>query len=318
MPRNYYTTLGIKRDATDRQIKSAYRKLARKYHPDVNKSPDAPEKFKEATEAYEVLSDSSKRKMYDQFGHAGISSRPGGVPGAGQVRWSHPGGGEGFENFFGGGFMGMSLDEILQSLGSRRRRGPRKTAQSSPPRGEDLEFQLSLEFMQAIFGVTTSICIRQAGSDETIEVKIPPGVRNGAKVRVRGKGGQGAGGNGDLYIVCNVGDHPYFRREGDDIHLDLPISIVEATLGAKVDVPTVDSMMSVKIPPGTHDGQRLRLKGKGVPGAGGKSPGDQYIVVRIVPPTNVSDEAGELLRQFDRAQPFDPRQGLPWKSDRVS
>ena len=315
--RDYYDVLGVARDATDAQVKSAYRKLARKYHPDVSKAADAADKFKEATEAYEVLSDSKKRGMYDQFGHAGPGAGFGGPGGA--RGWP---GGQGvevnFEDLFGSGgsgFSGMGLDDIMAALGGgargHRRPAPRRT-------GADLESHLPVAFMQAVQGTTTTIRVNRAGqrgghNTETIDVKIPAGVREGSKVRVRGKGEQGLGGNGDLYIIVHVGKHPYFRREGDDIYVDLPVRISEAALGGAVDVPTIDGMTTVKIPAGTSSGKRLRLKGKGVkPTEDRKQRGDQYVVIRIVPPPDISPQGRELLQKLDELEAFDPRKDAPW------
>jgi len=314
--RDYYEVLGVSRDATDAQIKSAYRKLARKHHPDVNKSPDATEKFKEATEAYEVLSDPQKRKTYDQFGHAGLE---GGFGSGARVYTTSPGAGFGdFAEFFrggGGGFMGMSLEEILEALGGART-GRRRTARKRR-RGDDLEYHLRLDFLQAVRGTTTTLRVKRrdpAGREtfETITVKIPPGVREGSRVRVRGKGGEGPGGPGDLYIVTHIGPHPWFRREGDDIYVEAPISIVTSALGGKVDVPTIDGMTTVTIPPGAASHKRLRLRGKGV-AAPGRPPGDQYVVVRIVPPEKLSPRGRELLEEFRRVEGDDVSGKAPWK-----
>ncbi len=318
--RDYYDVLGVRRGATNEQIKSAYRKLARKYHPDVNKAADASQRFHEATEAYEVLSDPEKRKMYDQFGHAG----PGAGPGAGRGRAWSPAGDGGvpfdFEEMFGGagggghGFLRMSLDEILSALRGGGRRSRRK---APPARGRDLEHHVTLEFLEAVHGTTTRLRLQRQDErgrthSQTIDVKIPPGVRDGARVRLRGKGAEGAGGAGDLYIVCHVRPHPYFRREGSDIYIDVPVSITEAALGAKVDVPTIDGMTTVTVPPGTGGSRRLRLKGKGLRSAAGDGRGDQYVVVKVVPPPKLSEDGAKLLRQFDAVEKFDPREGVPW------
>ena len=316
--RDYYDVLGVNRDAKIAQIKSAYRKLARKFHPDVNKEPDAEEKFKEATEAYAVLSDSEKRKLYDRFGHAGVSGAGPGGPGG--RRPGGPGGGfsVNIEDLFGGGggFMGMSLEEILASLGERHggaRPGARRPAAR---RGADMEYPARLEFLQAVHGTTISLRLQSPdakGPEETLHIKIPPGIADGGKVRVRGKGHPGRGGaRGDLYIVVRVGPHPYFRRQGNDIHVTVPVSITEAVLGAKVDVPTLDGTMTVKIPPGTGSSRRLRLRGKGVGGRDGTSRGDQYVEIRIVPPPAVSDAGRKLLEEFQATEEFDPREGAPW------
>ncbi len=327
--RDYYDILGVSRSASADEIKSAYRKAARKYHPDVNKSPDASTKFQEATEAYEVLSDPQKRKMYDQYGHAGPGMGAGAGAGGGgdpygrTYTWSGrgPGGaGVDFEDIFGGGrsggFMGMSLEEILSALGGgmppgggvHGRRQRRRAA-----RGNDIEYHLTLDFMQAIRGTTASLRLRgDKGTSQTLKVKIPPGVREGQRIRLKGKGQPAPGGNGDLYIIAHIGEHPYFRRDGDDIYVDVPVSITEAALGAKVDVPTIDGITTVKIPPGTSSSQRLRLGDKGVPGKNGTR-GDQYVVVKIAPPKKISDKGAELLRQFDEHEKHNPRRNAPWK-----
>ena len=315
---DYYHVLGVKRGATAPEIRSAYRKLAKQYHPDVNKTPGAEDKFKEATEAYEVLGDPQKRSMYDQFGHATPGAGFGGGPGRG------PGGGLGasFEEILGaarahdaagaGGFMGMSLDDILGALRGRKRASHQSRRGG---RGPDAKYELTLDFMQAMWGTTTSIRLTEPGSKgrtETIEVKIPPGVDDGSRIRLRGKGGPGPAGPGDLYIVVHVRPHPYFCRDGDDIYLDVPISISEAALGARIDVPTIDGMMTVTVPPGTAGGKRLRLKGKGVHGVGGKSRGHQYVVIRIVPPEELTAKGRKLLEEFGKIHSHNPRTDAPW------
>jgi len=320
--RDFYQVLGVKRGATKDEIKSAYRKLARKYHPDVNKAAGAEAKFKEATEAYEVLSDPQKRAMYDQIGHAGPGARGAytrrGAPGAG---YAAPGGGVGgvsFEEIFGaaqahgGGFVGMGLEDILNALRGGRGRGAKARGKR---RGEDAEYNLTLDFMQAMMGTKTSIHLTQPGSKgrrETIEVKIPPGVDTGSRIRVRGKGGAGPGGPGNVYIITHVRPHAYFRREGQDIYLDVPISITEAALGARIDVPTIDGMTTVTVPAGTAGGKRLRLRGKGVRSAKGKTRGNQYVVIRIVPPTDLSEGERALLEEFQKTHQHNPRMDAPW------
>ena len=320
--RDYYEVLGVKRGASEAEIKGAYRKAARKYHPDVSKAADASERFKEATEAYEALSDGQKRQMYDRFGHTGPGPR---APGGTRAYTSGWPGGQGVPfdvgEIFGGGtrrggrgFTGMSLEEIMAALGGfGGAKGRRAAAQGRPaPGGADLEHHLNLDFLQAIRGTTVTLRLQGPDGSETITVKVPPGVHEGSKVRVRGKGGQGPGGRGDLYIVCHAGDHPYFRREGQDIHVTVPVSIVEAALGAKVDVPTIDGMTTVTIPPGTGGSRRLRLKGRGVPGPGAER-GDQYVTIEIVPPPTLSPRGAELLREFQAQEKFNPRGKVPWK-----
>ena len=324
--RDYYDVLGVGRTASDAQIKAAYRKAARKYHPDVNKAADSAAKFREATEAYEVLGDTQKRKQYDQFGHAVPGMGGGGGPGGGPGRtytWSNQGGQEApfdFQDIFGagggsGGFSGMSLQDILEALGGGgRRRGRGGPQPGRPPiTGQDLEYHLSLTFLQAVKGSSTTIRLQmEDGSSQTLTVKIPPGVREGSKIRLRGKGAPGPGGPGDLYIVCHVAEHSHFHRVDNDIHVEVPISITEAALGAKVDVPTLDGLMTVTIPPGTPSGRKLRIKGKGVAVPGGVV-GDLYVGIRIVPPAQVSAKGAQLLRQFDETEQFDPRANVPWR-----
>ncbi|MEI7835578.1 MAG: J domain-containing protein [Planctomycetota bacterium] len=312
--RDYYEVLGVPRTATKEQIRSAYRKLARKYHPDASKEAGATGKFKEATQAYEVLSDPQKRKTYDQFGHAG----PGGAGGPG-APGGWPGGGPGgagrggrvnIEDIFGRGadspFMGMGLDDIMDALGGGRRRKPAKR------QGEDVEYEIALDFLQAIRGMTATLRIQREESPETLEVKIPPGVKDGARIRLRGQGQPGRGEPGDLYIKVSVRPHEYFRREGDDIYIDVPISVSEACLGARVDVPTIDGMTTVTIPPCMSSSRRLRLRGKGV-AAGDGQRGDQYIEVRIVLPAALSPKAQELMEELSRAAPYDARKDSPWR-----
>jgi len=316
--RDYYEVLGVGRSATTSQIKSAYRKLARRYHPDVNKSSDAQAKFTEATEAYEVLSDAEKRKRYDQFGHAGLAGGFGG-PGGPQAYSYQTGPGQAgfdFADLFGqSGFAGMSLDEILGALGGgraarRTRRRPERT------QGPDLEYPVTLDFLQAARGVKTTIRIRReggpnAGKPETIEVKIPAGVRDGQKIRLRGKGQAGAGGAGDLFIVIHIQPHPYFQRQARDVLVDVPVSVTEASLGAKVDVPTIDGMTTVTVPPGSSSGRKLRLRGKGM--TNGNARGDQYVRIRIVVPAELSQRGRELLEELQRTDPADPRATAPWQ-----
>jgi len=320
--RDYYEVLGLRRDATDAQIKAAYRKAARKHHPDVNKASDSAEKFREATEAYEALSDPQKRRMYDQFGHAGAGMKPGMRPGgAGAPAWGSGGGAEAFhfEDIFGSaggsGFAGMGLDDILNALRGRSSRGGRRGGYPPAQRGGDLEYHLTLDFMQAVRGVTTAVRIQDSrGGGQTINVKIPAGVHEGSRVRLQGKGQAGGAGPGDLYIVTHVGEHPYFRRDGDDIYVELPISVVEAVLGAKVDAPTIDGMSTVTIPPGSGSGRKLRLRGKGVPSAsGGPGRGDEYVVLKIVAPQNVSPRGADMLRQFEQSDRYDPREDVKWR-----
>jgi len=323
--RDYYEVLGVKRSAGPDEIKTAYRKLARKYHPDANKAPGAAAKFREATEAYDVLSDAEKRKAYDRYGHAGPGAGFGaGYPGAGQAGRGGQGAGFDFSEFFGGGgrggsgFSGMSLDDILQALGGSARRSRRREQRAQPPqRGSDSETHLTLDFLQAVAGTSTRIRISRQVPDgstreETIEVKIPPGVKDGSKIRIRGKGGLGEGSPGDLYIIVGVRPHEYFRRDGDDIYVSVPISITEAALGAKVDVPTLDGTSTVTVPPGTGGGRKLRLRGKGVH-RGQAQAGDLYVVIQIAPPPSLGERERQLLTELHGLLACDPRANCPWR-----
>lgn len=317
--RDYYDLLGVGRGASEDQIRSAYRRLARKYHPDVNKSPGATERFKEATEAYEVLSDPKRRSLYDEFGHAGPGGRfgPGG-PGVRTYTWTSTGEGApfDFEEMFrggGGGFAGMSLDDLLAALG-----GGRRARTQGPGRGQDVEYHLSLDLPRAFAGTTASIRLQRPErsgrqGSETLQVKIPAGVCEDSRIRLRGKGGYGPAGNGDLYIVTHLNPHPYFRIEGQDVYLDLPVTITEAALGAKVDVPTLEGMTTVTIPPGTASHRKLRLRGRGLGATSGKERGDQYVVIRIVPPPAVSPVGQDLLMEFQKVEKFNPRAEVPWR-----
>ena len=307
--RDYYDVLGVPRGASNAEIKRSYRKLARKYHPDVNKSPGALEKFKEATEAYEVLNDGKKRQMYDQFGHAG-GPRISGGPGQGFQDFFSGAGGGGAGG--GGGFMGMGLDDILQVL-----RGKMSGAGKRHPRREanlDIEQRVTLEFMQAVLGTTIPLLLRRGdardGKTETIEVKIPPGVREGSRIRAKGQGLTDGRGKGDLYIIVSVRPHPFFTANGSNITVEVPISITEAALGAKVDVPTLDGLTTVTVPPGTNSGQRLRLRNKGIPAASGR--GDQFVLIKIVIDKPISDKGRQLLEEFQRNEQSDPRKDAPW------
>ena len=334
--RDYYEVLGVSKSASDADIKSAYRKLARKYHPDVNKAADAGAKFREATEAYEVLSDKEKRQTYDQFGHAAFGGPGGGGPsagGPGGFGGFNPGGAGGmggvsfnFNDIFGGaagsgshGFMGMGLDEILESLGGQARRRSARAPRSAPQKGRNIEHRVLLDFLEAVAGSTTTLRLESTDprsgkkQSQTLSVKIPAGVRDGQKIRLRGKGEDGSAGPGDLIIICHVKKHLYFNREGNDIYIEVPISITEAALGTKVDVPTISGAITMKIPAGIASGQRLRLKGKGIkPANNPEIKGDQYVVIKIVPPTIISEEGKKLLEEFAAHEKYDARKEAPW------
>lgn len=306
MEEDFYKVLGVERTAAPADIQKAYRTLARKYHPDVN--PDdksAKEKFQKLQRAYEVLSDPKKREMYDRFGsnfeQAGAG--PGGGGWTGQV----PPGFQGFDftQFFGGG---ESPFGDIFSGGGRRARGGR-----APRRGQDLEHQLEVPFRTAISGGDAVLRIdRGQGRLETLNVKIPAGIDDGQKIRLRGQGESGPRGvqPGDLLIEIRVSPHPFYRRRGADLEVTVPVTVSEAALGTKVELPTPSGTLALTIPPGTSSGRRLRVKGHGVAGKSGA--GDLYAEVQIVLPPNVDDQGRDLLRRFDEQFPSKPRADLRW------
>jgi len=300
MPADYYDVLGVKKGASEDEIKKAYRKLARQYHPDRNPGDKQAEaKFKELQQAYDVLSDKKKRAQYDQFGTAGPEAGFGGFgghPGAGGTtfRWQTGDGAE-FDpsdilnQVFGGGLGGAGF-------GRRARGGAR--ARQAPP-AEAYETEVTIPFTTAALG--GSIDLRIDGRELT--VKVPAGMEDGKKLRLQGQ----APGGGDLEVVIHIQPHPYFRREGNDIILEVPLSLPEAVLGTKVDVPTLDGThLSVKIPPGTSSGTRLRLRNRGIKG------GDQYIETKVVVPAPKDDRSRELIEELARLNPQNPRAGLGW------
>ena len=356
--RDYYEVLGVSKTATQDELKKAYRKLARKYHPDLNKdNEEAAEKFKECNEAYSVLSDDQKRAQYDQFGHAAFEN--GGMGGGGGF-----GGAGGF-----GGFGGSGMEDIFDMFfGGQGGRGSSR-AKSGPQRGADLRFDLEITFEEAAFGLEKEInlyrdetcdhchgegaepgskvescpecngtgyvrftqntmfgqmvnerpCSRCKGEGKIIsepckecrgkgtvkrnkklKVKIPAGVDNGSRLRVSGEGEAGAKGgpNGDLYVYLYVKPHKFFERDGTTVLCEVPINIVQATLGADIKVPTLDGQVTMKVPEGTQPGKVLRLKGKGIPSLRGGSRGDQLVRIKVVVPTKLSDKQKDALRKF--------------------
>lgn len=297
MAKDYYNILGVSRGASEEEIKKAYRKLAREFHPDLHpdKKKEMEAKFKDINEAYQVLGDPKKRSEYDLTGQTGYGA---GAPGAGYA----PPGGVHFEDF-GYGFGGFE-DVFGEVFG---RGGRRRVAQ----RGADLEYRLELDFLQAVKGTEVKTTISRPSGPESLTVKIPPGVKTGSRVRVAGKGESGIGGGppGDLYIETTVRPHPYFRREDNDIYIDLPITLKEALLGAEIEVPTVDGSTRIKIPPGTQGSQKLRIKGKGVPGPRGER-GNQFVTVNIAVPRSIDERSKELIEEFSERNTYDPRKGL--------
>ncbi len=380
---DYYETLGVPRQADAEEIRKAYRKLARKHHPDLNPGDkSSEERFKNVQEAYDILSDPKKRQMYDQFGFYSENGYPGAGPGgAGQgpqpgfdfsgfdfsdfaAGAGHQGGGRRTEGTGAGGFR----DIFSQFFGGRG-----GAQQPEPQKGSDLEYVMDIDFWQAIKGTQTRLnitryetcetchgagstgagevtcpqckgtgnvqqmagamkfnltCPRCGGSGklrnacptcggdgrttrtETVDVRIPPGARNGSRLRVPGKGNAGTMGAppGDLYITTRVEEHPFFKREGDDIEIKVPLAVWEAALGAKIEVPTIDGRTLLKIPQGTKNGQKLRLREKGVLNARSNRRGDQIVEVAIEAPDPRDERTRELLKEMaDRNQGEDPR-----------
>ena len=368
---DYYSILGVPRNAKEPEIKKAYRRMARKSHPDVNPGDkSAEERFKKIQEAYDVLSDSKKRAIYDQYGFYSENFR------------EQPGGGRGFEGFSQGfDFSGMDFgqsgqnsfrDVFSEFFGG----GGARTRPSGPSKGEDLEHHLNISFMESIRGLSPrmvvnrresctacdgtgndrtagqQVCPRCQGSgqeakahgfmrfsgacrvcggtgrvggrcktcsgsgtvpsQETVTVRIPAGVANGYRMRVPGKGNAGKSGGppGDLYLIISVRPHEFFRRDGNDIVCTVPITVTEAALGTKIEVPSIDGRTLLRIPPGTQSGQKFRLRGKGAPSLRGELPGNQIVEVRVVVPRVADERSKEILRELARLNPENPRAGL--------
>jgi curved DNA-binding protein len=327
--RDYYEVLGVPKAATADEIKRAHRKLALKYHPDRNKSSkDAEERFKEIQEAYDVLSDDTKRSNYDQFGHAGVG---GAASGAGngdpfeafrRAQRSRGGAGPGrsgwkaspgvtVEDFdFGGAGGGGDFSEMFEQMFGGGRGRSRTRARPQPQRGADMEHPVTLTFEQAARGTDLTLKVDREGKVETLDVKIPPGVKEGSRVRIKGRGQQTDGEPGDLFIVTSVLPHRYFRRDGLDVLLDLPISMYEAVLGRKISVPTLDNTVTLTIPPGTSSGAKLRIKGHGIERAGEK--GDQLVIIKVMVPKDIDEDGRKVIADLEKRYPLDARADLRW------
>lgn len=302
--RDYYETLGVSKTATQDEIKAAYRKLARKYHPDVNKAKDAEDKFKEIGEAYEVLSDPQKRSRYDQYG----SSYHNGQDFVPPEGWQEYGGAgastfsDFFESLFGRGFQGFG-GFGGQAGGTRQRHG------------DDQEVHVRIPLEDAFNGAERVISLQMqqpGGRSETrsLRVKIPAGVTSGQRIRLAGQGGQGSGGgvHGDLYLVVELQPHERYRAGGRDLFTDIPVAPWEAALGAEITLPTLAGHIVVTVPPGTSSGQKLRLRGKGMPNPSG-SPGDLYAEVRIVTPKKLTAAQKSLWQKIAKeSEDFKPRE----------
>jgi curved DNA-binding protein len=308
--KDYYATLGVGRDATADQIKAAYRKLARKYHPDVSKEAGTEEKFKEVSEAYETLKDAEKRAAYDQLGRHAQGEEMHPPPGWEQNFGQSAGQGGAFS------FDDIDLADLFAGLAGRRGAAGARRANIPIP-GQDYEAAVRMSFEQAYKGTEVELDMSVPEVDENgvlrrvphkIRVRVPKGVTNGQKLRVPGKGGKGINGgpDGNLYLDIEVEAHPLYRAEGLDLYMDLPLAPWEAVLGASVDVPTPAGHVKLKIPAGTQAGQKLRLAGRGLARPDGTS-GHLYAVAKIVVPTVVDDHAKKLYRELEDASGFNPR-----------
>jgi molecular chaperone DnaJ len=371
---DYYELLGVPRKAGAKDIRTAFRKLARKYHPDLNPGDkSAEEKFKQLQEAYDVLSDPKKRQMYDQHGFYSENFSPGGAPPSGGGRDSDVN--FDFDGFdFGGGGEGAGGGSFRDLFSQFFRGGRGGAVETEQEAGGDLEYQIEIDFWDAVRGAvkkmqitrmdtcetchgtgaigspqTCPVCngsgtIQQAAGKmrfnvpctrcggtgkirtpcrtcggegrvrrtETIEVRIPPGVASGARLRVPGKGNSGTmeAPAGDLYLRVEVRPHPFFERRGDDLYTKVPVTVSEATLGKKIEVPTIDGRALVRIPPGTNCGSTLRLREKGVPSARSGTRGDQYVEIQVIVPKPTDERVRKLMKDLEAVEPADPRKDL--------
>ncbi len=296
--KDYYKLLGVERGASDEDIKKAYRKLARKYHPDVSKEKDAKEKFQEVSEAYETLRDKEKRAAYDNLGRfsAGQDFQP-------SHDWYQRFGARGGEGEFED-LGNIDLSDLFESLGARmgKRRGFGRN--SFPVRGEDYAVTVRLTLDEALRGTEREFRI----GDTTVRARIPKGATDGQQLKLRGKGGAGANGGppGDLMLQIALEPHPYFKVSGHDVDLELPIAPWEAALGAEVEIPTLEGRVSLKVPPGSQSGQKLRLAGKGLPRPGGGA-GDLYAVLSIAVPASPTERERQAFEELKKVSRFNPR-----------
>lgn len=318
MAEDYYETLGVKRDASQAEIQKAYRALALKHHPDKN--PDdktAKDKFQKVQAAFDVLNDQSKREMYDRYGSSFEQMGQGGPrPGGGQSWGGQPGAsyedidlsqifGQQFGQGEGGGF-----GDIFGQFRRGGARGPRAKARG---RGNNVEAEVTVDFRTAIKGGDVQLRIDREGHIDTLTAKIPAGIDDGKKIRLRGQGEPGAGGGpaGDLLLTVHVESHPWFHRRGYNLYVRVPVTVGEAILGARIDVPTPHGTVSVRVPPGSSSGTKLRVKGQGVQPSQG-TPGDLFAEIQVALPKEVSDEGKRLIEEFESKHPLHPRGGLAW------
>ncbi|MEP6792633.1 MAG: DnaJ C-terminal domain-containing protein [Ramlibacter sp.] len=294
--KDYYEALGVPRDATLEQIKKAYRKLARENHPDVSKAAGGEEKFKEIGEAYATLKDAEKRKAYDELGR-----RPAGEEFAPPPDW---------EQHFGGSpgdFGNVDLEELLSSLG-RGRGGGGGARAARPMHGRDFETTVAVSLEDVNRGTTVNLEVGGEDGSRTLEITIPPGVSEGQKLRLKGKGGKGrnGGADGDIYLHLTLAPHAVFRPDGHDLYFDLVLAPWEAALGAEVEVPTLEGAVVLTVPAGTRSGRKLRVRGRGLANGKGER-GDLYAIAGIDVPATLTDEERALFKQLAEVSKFDPR-----------
>ncbi|MGH6988450.1 MAG: DnaJ C-terminal domain-containing protein [Stellaceae bacterium] len=316
--RDPYEVLGVKRDASDTEIRNAYRKLAKQHHPDLNPgNKDAEARFKEVGAANDILGDKEKRARFDkgEIDASGAEKRAGPYGG-----YRHYAEGAAGDRYHGSGFRGAEnlspddLDDLFSFFGGGGRRGGGAAGggrgQEFRMRGADRQYMLRVDFLDAVNGAKKRLDL--AGS-KSLDVRIPAGLRDGQILRLEGQGGAGLGGGppGDALIEVRVAPHPWFRREGDDIHLDLPVSLGEAVLGAKIKVPTADGGVTMSIPANSNSGRVLRLKGKGAPKPGlAGARGDQYVTLKVMLPDQADDELANFLKEWAPRHGYDPRRGM--------
>jgi len=320
--KDYYKILGVDKKAAADEIKKAYRKLARKYHPDANPGDSkTEEKFKEIGEAYEVLKDPEKRQRYDQLG-ANWKQYASAGRDRGRQSYTYDFGGRGF-NFedLGGGFsdffemfFGSGANQRFSNFNFRQNFGQnfRGTGTGTAQKGQDLQSSVEISLQEAYSGTKRSLRFQKNGGTRTVSVKIPAGIKDGGKIRLPGEGAQAPGGGraGDLYLMVKVAPHNLLKRKGSDLYMEMPVTIKEAYRGGKIDVPTFEGRVSVKIPPKTQSGRTLRLKGKGMPSPGGKSAGDLYVKIKMIFPERLDRNSQKQFEEFLKNYNENPRQNI--------